>query len=188
MAKKVILLKGGSLTNGFTNITMLLIVVLLLWVIYLLNDLYSSKNNEKQKIIITNNNSNKKTNDFLSPPLKSDNEYYDMRSNFPMSVRTRGCMSNYSQLGILTKDESEKYPLILPLMGRRIDRNKMQYYAISNTGTMNTKLPLKYKGRSCTDERGCDEIFSGDEIFVEGYKASFKITVYENVSDYQYSI
>jgi hypothetical protein len=45
-------------------------------------------------------------------------------------------------------------------MGRRVDRNKMQYYAISNTGTMNTKLPLKNKGRSCTDERGCDEIFT----------------------------
>ena len=77
-------------------------------------------------------------------------------------------------------------PIILPLFGRHVDRNKMQYYAISNTGSMNTKLPVKKNGRSCTEERGCDELFSGDDIFVEGYKASFKSTIYENSNNFAY--
>jgi hypothetical protein len=193
MVKKVpILLKGGSSINGENiNIILILIVILLLWVIYLLNEMYRNKNENdtKQKISITNNIS-KKTNELLLPPLKNDNNYYYGNPNIeemPIQVRTRGGISNYSQVGILTKDESDKYPLILPLMGRRVDRNKMQYYAISNTGSMNTKLPLKRKGRSCTEERGCDELFSGDEIFVEGYKASFKTTVYENTYDFSYT-
>lgn len=194
--KNLVLLKGGSSINdGSMNIILIIIVALLLWVIYLLNNLYNNKNDNetKQKINITNN-INRKTNELLLPPLKNDNIYYNNSNSviiddvMPMSVKTRGGISNFSQVGILTKNESDKYPLILPLIGRRVDRNKMQYYAISNIGNMNTKLPLKHKGRSCTEERGCDEIFSGDELFVEGYKASFKTTVYESSYDFSYNV
>ena len=100
----------------------------------------------------------------------------------PINIETRGTSSSYSQIGILTRPGINAETLILPLMGRRLDvgRNKMQYYTVSNTGNMNTKLPISKEGRSCTGEYGCDEIFNGDTVYVEGYADTFKATVYEN--------
>jgi hypothetical protein len=92
----------------------------------------------------------------------------------PVRMEMRG---SYSQIGILTRDE-----LILPLMGRQYQRgrDKWQYYTISNTGNLNTKLPVSVKGKSCTSEYGCDQIMNGDQIYVEGYNNTFNATVYEN--------
>jgi hypothetical protein len=92
----------------------------------------------------------------------------------PMRMEMR---ESYSQIGILTRDA-----LILPLMGRQYQtgRDKWQYYTISNTGNLNTKLPVSVKGKSCTSEYGCDQIMNGDQIYVEGYNNTFNATVYEN--------
>ena len=84
--------------------------------------------------------------------------------------------AEYSQVGILTRDD-----LILPLFGRQYSRrDKWQYYAISNTGNLNTKLPIRVNGRSATSEYGCDQIFNNDRVFVEGYKETMSATIYEN--------
>ncbi len=90
----------------------------------------------------------------------------------PVNVETRGFGQEYGQLGILTRGD-----LILPLMGRRFMPDRWQYYTISNTGNLNTKLPITFKGRSCSE--GCDEMVSGDSAFVEGYRDTFRVTVYE---------
>ena len=74
--------------------------------------------------------------------------------------------------------------LILPLMGRRSSngRDKYQYYTMTNNaGNIHTKLPISVKGRSCTSDLGCDEIFNGDVVYVEGYKDTFRATIYENM-------
>ena len=188
-------LKGGSLnsTSNINTMFMILVIVLLSWVIYLLCKTYKTNNrieSPKERINIINN-IERNGSDLHLPPLKNDNSYYygsQMGGGYgnDVNIRTRGHLTEYSQIGILTKDEIDKHPIILPLFGRRVDRNKMQYYAISNTGSMNTKLPVKKNGRSCTEERGCDELFSGDDIFVEGYKASFKSTIYENSNNFAY--
>jgi hypothetical protein len=67
-------------------------------------------------------------------------------------------------------------------MGRRhmSGRDKWQYYTISNSGSLNTKLPISVNGKSCTSEYGCDQILNGDNVFVEGYKETFNATIYEN--------
>jgi hypothetical protein len=80
-------------------------------------------------------------------------------------------------MGILTNGSDK----ILPLMGRRhmSGRDKYQYYTISNTGNLNTKLPVSVNGRSCTSEYGCDQIMQGDNVYVEGYKETFNATIYE---------
>lgn len=92
----------------------------------------------------------------------------------------------YQQIGILTKtvqsnriDGSE--PTILPLMGRNLmnGRDKWQYYTVSNTNN-SVRLPVSVKGKSCTNEYGCDGIYNGDSIYVEGYDDTFKATIYEN--------
>jgi hypothetical protein len=128
-------------------------------------------------------------NDPYAPPLKSDalfnssaNVVYqaDVRG-VPVNVKTRGINTNYEQIGILTRSGGRSGDMILPLMGRRTmaGRDKWQYYTISNTGNMNTKLPVSMNGKSCTSEYGCDNINNGDVIYVEGYKDTFAATVYE---------
>ena len=124
----------------------------------------------------------------------------------PVNVETRGIRSDYSQIGILTKSaggpnkfskrkmfsddisddgwEGSETRLILPLMGRRSlsGRDKWQYYTMSNTGVVNTKLPIKIRGRNCSSEYGCDEIMDGDMVYVQGYNHGFQATVYENAT------
>lgn len=142
-------------------------------------------------------------NDPYSPPLKTNDLFYPMffgggyssgirtnlngggdirqTPNIPISVSTTNYPSQYSQMGILTRKEG-KDDLILPLMGRRINngRDKWQYYTISNNGNLNTKLPIIFNGRNCTSENGCNEMYSNDTVYVEGYKDKFVTTVYEN--------
>jgi len=113
----------------------------------------------------------------------------------PINMASRSYSPEYTQIGILTKNtKSPSYstkpqeqttldnPLILPLFGRRIlnGRDKFQYYSMSNTGFINTKLPIKVNGRSATSDIGCDELYSNDSVYVEGYKEQFRATIYEN--------
>ena len=44
------------------------------------------------------------------------------------------------------------------------------------------KLPVSKGGRSCSSEYGCDEIYNGDNVFVEGYNDAFNATIYENAN------
>jgi hypothetical protein len=130
------------------------------------------------------------------PPTKP-NSYIDQNSEkvqayrMPINIETQGRRNvEYAQVGILTQSPHEKRhnhdessnQLILPLMGRRhlSGRDKWNYYAISNTGSLNTKLPIRVNGRSCTTEYGCDPLNSGDSVYVEGYGTVFKATIYEN--------
>ena len=129
--------------------------------------------------------SNDILNDAYTPPLKNDGMFFrndssDVRSAVPINIQTRGFSASYSQIGILTRTSGGD--MILPLMGRRImnGRSKMQYYTISNTGSLNTKLPVSVNGRSCSGEYGCDEISNNDVVYVEGYNNTFRATVYEN--------
>ena len=124
------------------------------------------------------------------PPIKCDSGgliKQQIMSNIPsnsipINIRTQHHESQYKQIGILTQKGQTSQ--ILPLMGRRTltSRNKWQYYTISGGGNggLQTKLPIKVKGRACGSEYGCDEIFEGDEVFVEGLKDTFNATIYEN--------
>ena len=130
--------------------------------------------------------------DPYGPPFRTDGTYFpsdsgDIRglpimprsAGIPVNIETRGLSSDYSQLGILTRGNGSD--MILPLMGRRLmsGLDKWQYYTISNTGNMNTKLPISLKGRSCSGEYGCDSIMNGDMLYVEGYNDTFRVTMYE---------
>lgn len=97
----------------------------------------------------------------------------------PINVRTRGFDDAYRQVGLLTRLNGKE--TILPLMGRPLhtNRNKWQYYTISDQH-QGIKLPVSRNGRSCTNEYGCDDLYNGDTIYVEGYKDAFKVTTYEN--------
>jgi hypothetical protein len=122
-------------------------------------------------------------NDPYAPPLQNTGgiiyprDFANLRG-LPVNIETQGLATQYQQIGILENGTN----LILPLMGRQsmVGRDKWQYYTISNTGTLNTKLPVTFQGRSCTSENGCDNISSGDTVYVKGYNDTFRATVYEN--------
>lgn len=112
----------------------------------------------------------------FAPPLKNDN------TMVPININTRGPELEYSQMGIIAR-EAGSDDTILPLMGRRSSngRDKYQYYTMTNSGgNINTKLPVSLKGKSCTSDLGCDEVFNGDNVYVEGYNDTFRATIYEN--------
>jgi len=90
--------------------------------------------------------------------------------------------TQYRQLGIMTATNSKGK--IIPLMGRPLftNRDKWQYYTMSSEGNINNniKLPVSRNGRSCTNEYGCDKLYNGDTVYIEGINESYRITMYDN--------
>ena len=178
------------------NMTMFLLFVLIITVIYMYytnivkHSLQTKPTSFSQPVILMAPPVQEITPDTLAPissrnqPLENlYNPPLKQEGGVPINIQTRGPEQNYSQMGILTRENSSD-DLILPLMGRRSStgRDKYQYYTMTNSaGNIHTKLPVSTKGKSCTSELGCDEIFNGDVVFVEGYKDTFRATIYENV-------
>jgi hypothetical protein len=198
MGKKCI--PGVFCIENMTLFVLMFILLLVVYIYYVQFIKFSSPQKTETKIVVVNPQQSyptinlgmatSRTNpmtDFFSPPLKVDADMYlppdsgDIRG-IPVNVKTRGGNPNYQQVGILTRLNGGSQEMILPLMGRRVmsGRDKWQYYTMSNTGNLNTKLPVSVNGRSCTGEYGCDSIMNGDTIYVEGYNDTFKATIYEN--------
>ena len=66
-------------------------------------------------------------------------------------------------------------------MGRptHSNRSKWQYYTMSDSNNI-VKLPVSRGGKSGTEDYGIDELFNGDNVYVEGYNDTFKATIYDN--------
>lgn len=117
-----------------------------------------------------------------SPPLR-DERYFIAPSAgvVPINVSTNiGAVdTSYRQVGILTSLNSKGS--ILALMGRPlfVNRDKWQYYTMSDQNN-SVKLPISKAGRSCTNEYGCDKIYNGDTVYVEGYNDAYRVTIYDN--------
>ena len=143
--------------------------------------------------------------DPYAPPIRNTNNVYrppilvdmtDVRGPpavemMPININTRpdmgrsyGYGSNtwtrgeYNQIGILTRIDGPE--TVLPLLGRPLhaNRNKWQYYTIGDSNN-HVKLPISYRGKSCTNEYGCDDISNGDTVYVEGLNAPFLVTIYD---------
>jgi len=109
---------------------------------------------------------------------------YGERETVPINIETRPSSGyRYVQIGILERTENSRDGDVLPIMGRRVTRDKWQYYAVSNTH-LNIKLPVKINGKSGSYEYGCDELMNGDNIFVVGY-GNYRVTIYEG-ANYHY--
>lgn len=171
------------------NMTLFMFCIMSLFIVYLLY-----RQNGSNVIVITQppsplpasssslGNNNNENNDPLSnaylPPLRNNNNFIK-----PKPIPTQSFDTNYQQIGILTRNNSNHHNEILPLMGKRkmTSRYKWQYYTISSGhGNLQTKLPVSVKGKSCTGEYGCDEIYNNDSVYVEGFKDVFVATIYEN--------
>jgi hypothetical protein len=66
-------------------------------------------------------------------------------------------------------------------MGRPVltNRDKWQYYTMSDQNN-SVKLPVSRNGRSCTNEYGCDRLFNGDTVYIEGLNEAYRVTMYDN--------
>ena len=132
--------------------------------------------------------------DPYAPPLRNDSYFGGIGANMvsmspspspavmmPINVRTQGppINTNYRQVGLLTRINGKE--TILPLMGRPLlkNRDKWQFYTMSDKNN-SVKLPISFKKKSCTGEYGCDNIYNGDTVYVEGYKDAFQATIYDN--------
>jgi hypothetical protein len=112
-----------------------------------------------------------------SPPLSD--ERYLVPINIPTNIGSVN--TSYRQMGILTPFNKLSEDKILQLMGRPLftNRDKWQYYTISNQHN-NVKLPIIFKKKNGLNDYGVDQIYTGDIVYVEGYKQSFRATIYEN--------
>jgi len=126
------------------------------------------------------------TSDPYVPPMKQAQQGI-------RSIRTRGGhLQNYKQIGYLKysmghhgkQHKRHHFKSMMPLFGRPSDntRNKWNYYTIHN----GIKLQVNNQSRSCTSEHGCDELFTGDTVYVDGLDHTYDVTVYET-STFRYS-
>ena len=115
-----------------------------------------------------------------TPPLRDDRVVMSTGPpSIPINIPTQSVDSTYRQVGILTRVNGEE--MILPLMGKPLftNRDKWNFYTMSDKNAM-IKLPVSNKNKSCTNEYGCDNIYNGDTVYVEGYNDAFKATIYDN--------
>lgn len=160
------------------NTTLIFLIIISLLTIYIIHNYLKTNNTIIPKIHNHINMNNPFQNSVLSnphrPPLKT-NDYINA---IPINVKTQGNNNQFTQIGILNRENGKD--TILPLMGKLLinNRSKWQYYTITNDN--NVKLPIIYKGKSSMNEYGCDEVYNGDTVYVKGYNDTFKITIYEN--------
>lgn len=117
------------------------------------------------------------------PPLRDD-RIYRPTGGIPINISTTAIDTVYRQVGILTRIGVSE--MILPLIGKPlyVSKDKWNFYTMKDSNSM-IKLPITFKGKSCTNEYGCDNLYNGDVVYVEGYNDTFKVTIYDNqVSKY----
>jgi hypothetical protein len=177
------------------NITIILVILIVIGVLFFVQYKGFQTSPVSEKIIIKETDtsglyprpsysfSNVSNDVLLNPyeaPLKDD-RIFNTRDprGIPINIPTQSVDSSYRQVGILTRIQSTE--MILPLMGRPLitNRDKWNFYTMSDKNNM-VKLPITNKGRSCTNEYGCDNLYNGDTVFVEGYNDAFKVTMYDN--------
>jgi hypothetical protein len=150
------------------------------------NNNNNSNNQNTLALIPLMNNSCKRENDVLlnpyDAPLRDERAFNNYNNvKIPINIPTQSVNSNYRQLGILTRVNRDD--TILPLMGRPliVNRDKWNYYTMNDKNNM-IKLPISFKNKSCTSEIGCDSVYNGDTVYVEGYSDLFRVTLYDNAS------
>jgi hypothetical protein len=114
-----------------------------------------------------------------------NNQLNNSPNRMPINVATQSVDTNYRQIGLLTRIGEKE--TILPLMGRPLmtNRDKWNFYTMSENNNM-LKLPIAVNKsgsnsyKKCMAENGCDDLYSGDTVKVDGYNDLFKVTTYEN--------
>lgn len=89
--------------------------------------------------------------------------------------------TEYQQIGLLTSNETDKEPIVLPLFSRRLPNHKERwnYYTATDKNNM-MRLPIVFENMNCEDTIGCREIYDGDKLNIEIYQGrQFTATIYK---------
>ena len=96
---------------------------------------------------------------------------------------------SYQHIGILTSDETDKEPIILPLFGKKINNrnDRWNYYTATDKNNM-IRLPIKFNNMKCDDDIGCREVYNDDKIEIELYKGRiFTVLLYKVESPHYFA-
>lgn len=85
-----------------------------------------------------------------------------------INVPTQGEYSSWHQVGILRQKVVTDPEQMMPLIGRRIDRNRWEYYTTNHLNT-SLKIPIDQS----------NEFYDGDELEIPGYTGTFVIEIYD---------
>ena len=183
--------KQGVVITNSTALFFIALVVLLYFVYFVyfrFNTIASANTNQNRSIQIPfmNNSCKRETDVLLNPydaPLRDERVFNNINipTNIPINIPTQSVNTNYRQLGILTRVNRDD--TILPLMGRPliVNRDKWNYYTMNDKNNV-IKLPISFKNKSCTSNTGCDSVYNGDTVYVEGYADLFRVTLYDNAT------
>jgi hypothetical protein len=106
--------------------------------------------------------------------------YRPTRVGLPININTRGPSSGFQQMGFLKETSSTGESKLLPLYGEQTYPGSTLYRYYTNTdGFQSVKLPITNKNRDCMDEYGCDEVFNGDNVTVNGYDKQYNVQLYK---------
>tara|TARA_B100001094_G_C18022215_1_gene715742 strand:- start:340 stop:750 length:411 start_codon:yes stop_codon:yes gene_type:complete len=88
----------------------------------------------------------------------------------PININTQH-VADPTNLGVLYNNGNR-----LNLFGNRVHNgsDKWNYFTRSNDN-VSVQLPVMNKGKDCTDEYGCPEIYENDRVSVVGYQGQFKV-------------
>ena len=123
-----------------------------------------------------------------APPLRDERYFIPGLNSVPfgaipinVSTNVGAVDTTYRQVGILTPVSGQKKDNILPLMGKPVftNRDMWNYYSTSNQHN-NVKLPISRNGKSCTNEYGCNRLYNGDTVQIEGINETYKVLMYDN--------
>jgi len=96
-------------------------------------------------------------------------------ASIPINIPTQGIPESFQMTGNINVNGK-----MLPLYGRRTMRgssDRWNYY--TRTDTFNpVPIPLRHKNRDCMEDIGCQEIFSGDTVSLDGTGESGTVKVF----------
>jgi len=176
----------GSTGNNWFILLSILLIVLILLVAVLIYVIYTRKNEPVTSCPI-------QPVKYVQPvqhvqavqpvqqqPIKQE---ADTRENVPVypNKLPKYNSQEYQQVGILTANEVDKEPIVLPLFARKLqnNRDRWQYYTATDKNHM-MRLPIRHDNMKCEDDIGCKEIYDGDTLSVEIYQGrTFTATIYK---------
>ena len=132
---------------------------------------------KEDKVVVVNN----ELDDSPTQYKKGPERHYSMGGGLPINIKTRGEPNEYQNIGFLKNNINNED--IKPLYGRRTFRGShmWNYYCLLNNH-IQVKIPI-IKKNNCIDERGCEEIFTGDKININNNEYIAEIYPY---SDFRY--
>ena len=96
-------------------------------------------------------------------------------ASIPINIPTQGLPESFQSVGMMNVSGK-----ILPLYGRRTAGSSDRWNYYTRTDTYNpVPIPVKYNRRDCMDDTGCTELYSGEQVKLEGTGDEGKVTLYK---------